>query len=190
MALALAPSIAVTLEINPSTFAMNSSVGMVITATSNASYPHPITIFTWPSPFNLELAQNRGNFVGADRDTGMKLPMSNIQVSVSEFDYTLGSGGFVTLEPGIPMRFNSPFLLPSYSDFFGMPPGYAALLPGHRYFMDLGQRYNELNWWKKGREEDVLDLPEQNRNARDSDGEPISLTLGKPLEFKVLPLDG
>ena len=43
--------------------------------------------------------------------------------------------------------------------------------------------------WKKGRKEDVLDLPGQDRGGSHADGEPISLSIDEPVEFKVLPLD-
>ena len=47
----------------------------------------------------------------------------------------------------------------------------------------------EVEWWKKGRKEDVLDLPGQDRGGSHPDGEPISLSIDEPVEFKVLPLD-
>jgi hypothetical protein len=42
---------------------------------------------------------------------------------------------------------------------------------------------------ERERKEDVLNLPGKDRGARHSDGEPILLSLDKPVEFKFLPLD-
>ena len=48
----------------------------------------------------------------------------------------------------------------------------------------------EVDWWKKGRKEDVLDIEGQpTRNASVPDGKPIVLIIDEPVEFKVLPLD-
>ena len=48
----------------------------------------------------------------------------------------------------------------------------------------------EVEWWKKGRKEDVLDIEGQpTRNASVPDGKPIVLSIDEPVEFKVLPLD-
>lgn len=72
------PSIAVTLALNPPNFKLGTDVELSVTAVSNATYP--ITIFTWPTVFNPELALRRGNIVGVDQDTGMKLPLDDIKI--------------------------------------------------------------------------------------------------------------
>ena len=64
----------------------------------------------------------------------------------------------------------------------------AICLPGHRYLIDV-RPGEEVEWWKKGRKEDVLDLLGQDRGGSHADGEPISLSIDEPVEFKVLPLD-
>jgi hypothetical protein len=193
------PLIAVTLAINPPNFKLGTDVELSVTAVSNATFP--VTIFTWPSVFNLELAQKRGNFVGVDRDTGMKLPMHDIQAQRTGFNHTLEGRDdkyHVTLEPGQPLRFNSPFSLAHGSRFreedqssdSDLPEGHANLLPGHRYLLDIRKDYYDTYlWWKVGRKEDVLDLPGQDRGGDWESGEPIVLSLDEPVEFKVLPLD-
>ena len=66
---------------------------------------------------------------------------------------------------------------------------WAICLPGHRYLIDV-QPGEEVEWWKKGRKEDVLDIEGQpTRNASVPDGKPIVLIIDEPVEFKVLPLD-
>jgi hypothetical protein len=119
--MSITPSIAVTLALNPPNFTLGTNVELSVTAVSNASYP--ITVFTWPHIFNLDLAQKRGNFKGVDRDTGMELPMHDIRMSRMEYDHTLGGPddeNHVMLEPGQPFKLNSPFSLaygpPMYSD--------------------------------------------------------------------------
>jgi hypothetical protein len=192
------PSISVTLAINPPSFKLGTYVELSVTAVLNANAKFPITIFTWPSVFNLELAQMRGNFVGVDRDTGMRLPMHDIQVQRRGFSHTLGGPDdkyHITLEPGQPFRFNSSFYLPHGPPFREadsdlQEEGHADLLPGHRYLLDIRKDYYDAYlWWKKGRKEDVLDLPGQDRGGDWESGEPIVLSLDEPVEFKVLPLD-
>jgi hypothetical protein len=192
------PSIAVTLAVNPPAFALGTDVELSVTAVSNATFP--TTIFTWQFVFNLELAQVRGNFVGVDRDTGMKLPMHDIQIKRAGFDHTLGGPDdkyHVTLEPGQPFRFNSSFYLAHRSRFredpssdSDLPEGQANLLPGHRYLLDIRKDYYDAYlWWKVGRKEDVLDLPGQDPAGGWESGKPIVLSLDEPVEFRVLPLD-
>ena len=58
MAVALPPSIVITLAINPPISKKGATdVEMSVTAVSNASYP--ITVITWPSILNPGLAQLR-----------------------------------------------------------------------------------------------------------------------------------
>jgi hypothetical protein len=176
-----APSVAVTLAISPPDFKIGTPVELSVTAISKAS--QPITIFTWQHIFNVQLAQQRGNFVGWDRDTGTKLPLHDMDVTPAPFNYTLGGPFdeyFVTLEPGQPFKLNSSFLL-AYEP---------SLLPGHRYLIDIWDVYGNMSCWTYGRKEEVLDLPGQNRNGYWPSGGPIVLSLDEPVEFKVLPLDG
>jgi hypothetical protein len=154
MAVALPPSIAITLAINPPAFALNTDLEISVTAVTNVSYP--ITIFTWPYVFNLGLAQVRGNFEGWDRDTGMRLPMQEIAIDRAGYDHRLGSRDDeyqVTLEPRKPKKFNSTFFLahglsPRRAERLAEGMRYLAedeaeLLPGHRYLLDIREdRYN------------------------------------------------
>jgi hypothetical protein len=130
----------------------------------------------------------------------MKLPMHDYQVKRVGYNHTLGGLDdeyHVTLEPGRPFRFNSSFY-PSHGSRFvedpasasDIPEGQAYLLPGHRYLLDIRKDYYDADvWWKKGRKEDVLDLPGQDRGGYWPSGEPIVLSLDELVEFKVLPLD-
>jgi hypothetical protein len=205
MAIAPPPSVAVTLAVNPPAFKIGEPVELSVYAVSDASYP--ITIFTWPTIFNVQLAQQRGNFIGRDQDEGWDLPLHTIDVSPGKPCYTLGGKFdefFVTLEPGQPFKFNSSFLLaqgpPPYAApkglnwspaAFDAPDGstYKNLLPGHRYLLDISDMYSDMSWWKIGRKEDVLNLPGQDRNGSVPSGGPIFLSRDWIEEFEVLPLD-
>ena len=159
---------------------------MSVTAVSNASYP--ITVITWPSILNPGLAQLRRNFRGFDRDTARPLPMRSMFIKRVPYGMVLGGADdafFVTLEPAQPARFNATFGLAHDK---AMDYGHFAL-PGHRYLIDVAPGEN-VEWWKKGRKEDVLDLPRQpSRGGYHADGKPILLTIDEPIEFKLLPLD-
>jgi hypothetical protein len=187
MSVAPPPSIAVTLAINPSNFTLGSHVELSVTAVSNASYP--ITVDTWWNILNPGLSQERGSLVGVDKDTLKELPLHMIDIHMSpDFldDRTLGGVHdeyLVTLEPGQPRVFNT-FFHAAYGDKYHKPD----VLPGHRYLIDL-EESEPVGWWKKGRKEDVLNLPGQDRGAGHADGKPIALSLDEPVEFMVLPLD-
>jgi hypothetical protein len=187
MALAVPPSIAITLAINPPNFRIGADdVELSVTVVFSTSYP--ITIFTWPNILNPGLAQLRGNLQGFDRDTGKPLPMHSMDMKRVPYSYVLGGLDdefFVTLEPGKPAKFNASFGL---AHDRGGDNGQFAL-PGHRYLLDVAPG-EEVEWRKKGRKEDVLDLPGQpSRGAYYADGKPIALSIDEPVEFKVLPLD-
>jgi len=189
MSIAPPPSIAVALAIKPPIFKLGTqaNVELSVTAVSNASYP--ITIHTWPNILNPGLSQERGSLVGVDQDTHEEFNMHMIDIRLRESppsNYMLGGSDdqyFVTLEPGQPRVFNTLFS-PAYENY-GYEP---AALPGHRYLVDLKEG-EAVYWWKRGRKEDVLDLPGQDRKARYADGKPIPLSLDEPVEFKVLPLE-
>ena len=187
MALAAPPSIAITLAINPPNFRKGADdVELSVTAVSNASYP--ITVFAWSKILNPGLAQLRGNLKAFDRDTAEPLPMHSMDMKRVPYSYVLGGLDdefFVTLEPGKPAKFNASFGLAH--DRGGDYEH--STLPGHRYLVDVVPG-EEVEWWKKGRKEDVLDLSGQpSRGAYYADGKPISLSIDEPVEFKVLPLD-
>jgi hypothetical protein len=173
----LPPSIAVKLAIDPPSFKISERVRLSVTATSNAS--DPITIFNWPNIFNPSLSQMRGSLVAFDKATHEELILHTMVVKRGPVNYTLGGSDdefFVTLEPGKPAEFSTPF-------------GYGhTTLPGHQYLVDL-QEGESVDWWKKGRKEDVLNLPGKDRGASRSDGEPIVLSLNEPVEYKLLPLE-
>jgi hypothetical protein len=177
------PSIAITLAINPPIFKRGGhDVEISVTAVSDASYP--ITVFTWPNILNPELAQMRGNLIGSDRDTAAPLEMETLAIKRIPYGFVLGGvddAFFFTLEPGQPVKFNASFAMADEYD------GQIAL-PGHRYLVDV-RPGEEMQWWKKGRKEDVLNLPGQDRGGYHADGKPIVLSIAEPVEFRVLPLD-
>jgi hypothetical protein len=111
-------------------------------------------------------------------------------LAIKRFPYSFVLGGtddkfFFTLEPGMPMEFNASFGLAN--DMRGDHGTFALL--GHRYLMDV-QPGEKVEWWKRGRKEDVLDIEgAPSRNASVPYGKPIPLKLDAPVEFSVLPLE-
>lgn len=174
------PSIAITLAINPPVFKRGDrNVEISVTAVSDAS--NPITVFTWPNILNPELGQMRGSLIGSGRDTGAPLQMKTLAIKRIPYSFVLGGVDddcIFTLEPGQPMKFNASFAMAVEQ----------IALPGHRYLVDV-KPGEEMEWWKKGRKEDVLNLPGQDRGVFYADGKPIALSIEEPVEFKVLPLD-
>jgi len=188
MSLVVPPSIAITLAINPPNFRMNDPVELSVTVISNAS--SPITVFTWPSILNPKLRQRQGDLVGFDQDTLEPLLLHTIDMSRLAYNHTLGSGDdkyHVTLEPGQPWTIKTPFAI---ARKFTSPllQGLPMPLPGHRYLVDLAPD-ERLIWWAMGRKEDVMCLPGCNERSCEGDGKSIPLSLDKPVEFKILPLD-
>jgi len=179
------PSIAITLAINPPNFTLGSDVELSVTAVSKA--PYPVTVDTWWTILNPKIQQGLGSLVGVDKDTHEELMLHSAHFHMAPAfldDHTLGGSHdeyFVTLEPGQPRVFNTSFIAAYGSEDY--PPD---VMPSLRYLIDLRES-EEINWWKKGRKEDVLDLPGQNREAGRADGKPIALKLDVPVEFAVLP---
>jgi hypothetical protein len=90
----------------------------------------------------------------------------------------------VTLKPGEPSRFNATFGLA-----YDMSNNYDRWrFPGHEYLCGV-RPCEQMDWWRKGRKEDVLDLPDENRGAYHADGLPIGLNAVNMIEFKVLALE-
>ncbi|KAL9095586.1 MAG: hypothetical protein Q9165_002018 [Trypethelium subeluteriae] len=171
MAETLPPSISVSLSIDPPSLALSTVVNLTVTAVSHASTP--ITVFTWPSIFNLDLAQKRANFTCVDLNTGPKRPGFSRELGGRDDAY------FCTLEPEELVRFKAPFKLASR-----MGEGPHAVVPGHRY--RFGVREGEsVKWWRAGKREDVMSRPGEQSGLGDADGMPIVLYPVEAIEFEV-----
>ncbi|KAI9706988.1 MAG: hypothetical protein M1820_004576 [Bogoriella megaspora] len=181
MAESISPSISVALSIDPPSFALSENVTLNVTAVLHAQ--DPITIFTWPNIFNIDLAQKRANFTCEDLNTGF--PM-NLEITKgpqrSGFNHELGGRDdsyHDTLQPEEPVTFKGSFKLASRTD-----KGSHVLTPGHRY--RFGVREGEkIQWWREGKKEDALLPPGDDANSDNPSGGPIVLESVEPVEFEV-----
>ncbi|KAI9667808.1 MAG: hypothetical protein M1821_000627 [Bathelium mastoideum] len=180
MAESLPPSISVTLSIDPPSFAPGTAVNLTVTTVSHAQTP--ITIFTWPNVFNLNLAQRRANFTCVDLNTGTPVHLE-ITKGPKRPGFSRELGGrddayFCTLEPEEPMTFQGSFMLASR-----MSDGSHTVVPGHRY--RFGVREGEkVKWWREGRKEEVMSPSGEASGLGDASGEPINVD-AVAVEFEV-----
>lgn len=178
------PSVSIKLVIDPPSFApgsLESPPFISITAISHAL--QPITIFTWPTVFNLALSQKRANFTCLDltSNTPLRLELTK-GPQRSGFSRTKDGPDdafFQTLEPKIPVTFKAAFKLARRTT-----EGSDAIVEGHWY--RFGVREGEtVPWWRYGRKEDVMAPPGQRATLGEPSGEPITLELPAPVDFEV-----
>ncbi|KAG5756146.1 hypothetical protein H9Q72_001081 [Fusarium xylarioides] len=185
--ISMTPTISVSLSIDPPTFTRGSvsppSATITITATLHAS--EPITIFTWHTIFNLELAQRRKNFICTDLTTGLPLQLETTKgPKRPQFSYELGGHDdqyFITLEPEKPTIITHRFLRSAGLE------GDRVFKPGHRYQLKVRDN-EEAEWWRYGKKEDVMSPPGQSspkEGCEDPSGLPIRLSPIDPVEFEV-----
>ncbi|KAI9836064.1 MAG: hypothetical protein M1819_001675 [Sarea resinae] len=178
------PSISVDLAIDPPSFIPGGSdplPSLSITATSHAT--QPITIFTWPTVFNLDLSQKRANFTCLDltSDAPLRLELTK---GPKRTAFNREKGGsddvfFQTLEPETPTTFKAPFKLACRTT-----EGRDAIVPGHRY--RFGVREGEqVPWWRYGSKEDVMAPAGEWAGLGDPSGGPLALGDVAPVEFEV-----
>ncbi|KAM0719340.1 hypothetical protein Q7P37_005245 [Cladosporium fusiforme] len=177
------PTISVTLSIKPTNFLVGDEVELSVTAVSHAS--ECITILTWPTIFNLDLAQRRRNFKCVD----LKDPESEIRLALSAgpkrgaFNRARGSNDdkyFHTLEPEKPLVFSDTFGI-AHRASHGSP----YFLPGHRYRFGV-QEDEEIRWWRKGTRDEVMTPEGSSGGMGNASGKPIMLTNIEPIEFTIL----
>lgn len=174
------PRITISLAINPPSFVFGEIPTISITATSHAT--RPITIFTWPTIFRLDLAQDRKNFTCDDLTTD-----TPVFVELTKgprrpgFTCTKGSNDdkyFWTLEPETPLTFKNPFRVAF--------EGRAAVAEGHQYRYAVNQGKVVRHWWY-GRRDDVMSPSRfgERTALSKSSGEPIVLEPVGPVKFEV-----
>ncbi|KAJ9625115.1 hypothetical protein H2203_005070 [Taxawa tesnikishii (nom. ined.)] len=138
------PSISVKLAIDPPRFAPGSSEeppSVSLTATSHAS--QPITIFTWPTIFNLALSQKRNNFTCLDLTSNTPLRLE-LTKGPQRSGFSRAKDGpddvfFQTLDPETPVTFRAAFKLAHRTT-----EGRDAIVEGHRYRFGVreGRQYS------------------------------------------------
>ncbi|KAF1347177.1 hypothetical protein BDV97DRAFT_358728 [Delphinella strobiligena] len=178
------PSISLDLVIDPPRFApgiRNSTPTMSLTAILHAS--QPITIFTWPTVFNLHLGQKRTNFSCHDLTSDLPLQLE-LAKGPQYPGFSRSKDGpddtfFQTLEPEVPVTFSAPFKLAHRTT-----EGRHSIATGHRYRFAI--RHGEIvRWWRYSRKEDVMVPPGEPDGLNEPSGEPIVLTGVLPVNFEV-----
>lgn len=156
-------------------------VSISLTVTSHAT--QAITIFTWPTIFNLDLSQKRANFECIDHVSNEPLRLE-LTKGPKRPAFSRESGGiddafFRTLEPETPVTFNAAFKLAGRST-----EGRNAIVPGHRYRFAVRDG-ETVSWWRYGRKEDVMTPAGTPSTLGEASGPPITLADIASVEFEV-----
>lgn len=177
------PKISVEITIAPSTFhidAESASKPPTLTITATLEAEGPITIFTWPTIFNLHFSQKRTNFTCQDVTAGVPVGLE-ITKGPKRPAFSREAGGrddayLCTLEPGVACTFSAPFKAANRPN---------TLASGHRYLFSVSKG-ETVRWWKYGRKEDVMAPEGQPAGLGDPKGPSIVLELNSAVEFEVL----
>lgn len=182
------PSISVSLAIDPPRFPLHrdqraESPTIPIRAVSHA--PAPITIFTWPTIFNLALAQRRANFecldLTADAPLRVDLTKGPKRPGFSRERGGLDDRSFCTLLPETPVVFSDSFRVASR--VLGRPEDGSSLSPGHRYRYAVREG-ESVGWWRWGTKDEVMAPPGRPEALGEASGGPIDLS-SEVVEFEV-----
>jgi hypothetical protein len=177
------PTVSVDIAIKPASVTLGAHCS--ITLSTTLSHPTPITIYTWPSVFHLDLAQQRRNFFCIDLsndDEPVVLELTKGGRRSSHISLMLGGVHdqyLHTLVPGKPVEFTAPFFLATRLD--------RPLIAGHRYRFGFSEG-ESIKYWMEGTREEVMSPPEVNAPF-DKGSRKIMLELGPPIEFDVLESD-
>lgn len=174
------PTISVRLALSPESVTLGAPCSIILSTT--LTYPTPITIYTWPTVFNLDLSQRRKNFWCIDlsnNDEPVRLETTKggkrsgwISRVLGDFDDQY----FVTLEPGKTVDIIAQFTFTKRLD--------NPLVAGHRYRFGFSNGECVANWMHGTRDEVML--PPGDRSPMDRGGPVIVLDTGPPIEFEVL----
>ena len=180
------PAISVNIAIEPASVTLGEPGSIILSTT--LSHPTPITIYTWPTVFNLQLSQQRRNFFCTDLSNNnepVRLETTKGGKRSGHISRVLGGKHdqyFVTLEPGKTVEIRFPFLLTTRLDNTPLQDG--TLKAGHRYRFGFSE--GECVWdWMHGTREEIL-LPPGDNAPMDRGGLKIVLDTGPPIEFEVL----
>jgi hypothetical protein len=174
------PTVSVDIAIKPASVTLGAPCS--ITLSTTLSHPTPITIYTWPSAFHLNLSQQRRNFFCIDlsnNDEPVMLELTKGGRRSGHISLMLNSVHdqyLRTLVPGETVEFTAPFFLATRSD--------RPLIPGHRYRFGFNER-ESIQYWMEGTREEVMSPPGVNAPF-DKGSQKIMLDLGTPIEFDVV----
>lgn len=177
------PVLLVQMYIEPSRFRISSdpsldppSISLKVTSTLD----RPVTIFTWPTVFNLDLSQRRSNFSCQDLTTESDINLE-LTKGPKRPGFSRKAGGrddayFITLEPLVATTFTAPFKLAGWKD---------VLCPSHRYRFAVKDG-EHVKWWRYGRKVDLMASEGEQAGLGEASGGPIALKVSNAAEFAVL----
>jgi hypothetical protein len=162
--------------ISPPILSLNDNSSLVITATLD--HAEPVTIYTWPSIFNTDLAQRRYNFFCADLSDDKPVKLSYENAKRSGFvNRQIGGNDdqyMVTFYPGVPRTFTDGFVPAARRD--------RPLKPGHRYRFGINRPL--LSWqWIRGTRDDIMTTEVK---SFQSEKQEIIVPPGDVVEFEVM----
>lgn len=177
------PTLQVSMAISPASFSLGDE-HCTLSITATLSYPHPITIYTWPTIFNLYLAQRRHNFFCidlSDNNKDIRMSVENVQRTPAfslqigdEDDEHLG-----TFHPGVPVTITGNFDMATRNFR-------EKLQPGHRY--RFGIRPDSLSsclWnWLHGTREDVMST--EHKTGRESERSQVIIEGYNDVDIEVV----
>ena len=174
----------VSLSVEPSTFVPGRSARPTLTLTAISRATQPITIFTWPTIFNLGLSQERTNFTVHDltSDTAISTETTKGPRRM-EFSRNTGSGDdefFVTLQPEVPRVFSHSFALAMHE-----ADCRPSLQEGHRFRFAVSEGEVVQHWWYGIRKDVMASSWRPRVGLLAPSGEPIQLISVEPLEFDI-----
>jgi hypothetical protein len=177
------PTVSVDIAIKPASVTLGAPCS--ITLSTTLSHPTPITIYTWPSVFHLNLSQQRKNFFCIDlsnNDEPVMLELTKGGRRSGHISLMLGrvhDQYLRTLVPRKSVEFTAPFFLATRLD--------RPLIAGHRYQFGFSEG-ESIKYWMDGTREEVMS-PSGMNAPFDKGSRKTLLNLGPPIEFEVLEPD-
>ncbi|KAI1400240.1 hypothetical protein F4819DRAFT_487777 [Hypoxylon fuscum] len=187
------PSISVVLAISPSTYQHGDGEHAIpdlsITATLDASAPKPVTVQTWATIFNLDLALKRRNFIA--QDISHDAP-TNINLEITKgpkrpgFQRKKGSNDdkyYVMLHPGrevIVAEQPLNIVKRTKEDVY-------VFQAGHKYRLRLSDEGKNVRTWWWGTTDDVLDEIEgPSKDVSGIEGQGNIVLIVEPVSFTIV----
>lgn len=177
------PKIRVSLAISPTPITLGDE-NCTLTITATLDFPQPITIYTWPSIFALDLAQRRGNFTCIDlSDNFVEIDMCIEHVKRAA-TFSLQQGRYddqflVTFYPGIEVMFKEKFGLATRV----APAPFDTLTKGHRYRFGVSGEWGGPRAWFWGTREEIMTV--ERKNARGYEDSDVGIEC-EDVEFEVV----
>lgn len=173
------PHLQATISISPLRVVLGEAAILTVTATLH--HNSPITIFTWGTIFDTNLAYTQG-FKCTDLTSNAAIAVCRAKKKRAPFSSELGGSDdvyFQTLEPGATTVFKGSFDLAEREHY-----GEHVLTRGHRYRLEPKDGHLLTSWWH-GRKEEVMSPAGQRAPLKEPDRPPILLDGDVQAEYQV-----